>query len=339
MACSPASKAKKILRLKTKAFPVKEKVYCFILQAKADHQRSNIPFGDRRWIASCLIEKELPNNNYLEGKLKTNRTQILHRIHVRKYNPEKPMKTAIRKRNGWLTIVSSYRKPNYTPLHAKQIAKHGTPFFIPITNTDSNAGQFEESHIQEPDTGIVPCSNFLEPSHGPNQETCATSDPPIVDPSTPKSNGQCQDLETATDLRHNDNSKQTSESNTDFETAYEPMQHPPTRENDCLSTIEINDLNTENIPQNEPGNSRGCNYKWRPNPNSNYSEIYRYLCVQEFIPAPFMCHLYPLFFLTLLFLLSAHTSLSVFFFGSKSIPKQKTSTTKIEHKTFSCKLN
>ena len=214
-----------------------------------------------------------------------------------------------------------------------------TPFFIPITYTDPNAGEFEENHTQGPDTVIVPCSNFLEPSHGPNQETCAASDPPIVDLSNPQSNGQCQDLETATDLRHNDNSKQTSESNTDFETAYEPMQHPPSRQTDCPSTIEINGLNTENILKNEPGNSRGCNYKWRPNPISNYSEIYRYLSVQEFIPAPFLCHFYPLFFLTLLFLLSAHTSLSFFFFGSKSIRKQKTPTIKIEHKTFSCNLN
>ena len=116
------------------------------------------------------------------------------------------------------------------------------------------------------------------------------------------------------------------------------MQHPPSRQNDSLSTIEIKDLTTENIPQNEPGNSRGCNYNLRPHPNSNYSEIYRYSFVQEFIPSLFMCHLYPLFFLTLLFFFSAHTSFS-FYFGSKSIPKHKTSTIKIQNKTFSCKLN
>ena len=45
-------KYRKYYDKKTKASPFKEKDYCFILQRKADHQRSKIPFRDFRWIGS-----------------------------------------------------------------------------------------------------------------------------------------------------------------------------------------------------------------------------------------------------------------------------------------------
>ena len=69
---------------KAKASPSKEKDYCFILQPKADHQGSKIPFRDFRWIGPYLVEKVLPNKNYTVRKLNTNKTQILHRIRLRK---------------------------------------------------------------------------------------------------------------------------------------------------------------------------------------------------------------------------------------------------------------
>ena len=75
---------------KAKASPLKEKDYCFILQPKVDHQGSKIPFRDFCWIGPYLVENVLPNINYLVRKLNTNKTQILHRIRLRKYNPEKP---------------------------------------------------------------------------------------------------------------------------------------------------------------------------------------------------------------------------------------------------------
>ena len=52
-------------------------------------------------------------------KLNTNKTQILHRIRLRKYNPEKPFKTTLRKINGRLTIISFSHKI-YTQLHGKR---------------------------------------------------------------------------------------------------------------------------------------------------------------------------------------------------------------------------
>ena len=85
-------KYKRYYDKKAKASPLKEKDYCFILQPKADHRKSKIPFRDFRWIGPYLVEKILPNNNYTVRKFNTNKTQILHRIRLRKYNPEKSPK-------------------------------------------------------------------------------------------------------------------------------------------------------------------------------------------------------------------------------------------------------
>ena len=84
-------KYKKYYDKKAKASPLKEKDYCFIIQPKADHQGSQIPFHDFRWIGPYLVENFYINNNYIVRKLNTNKTQILHRIRLRKYNPGKPL--------------------------------------------------------------------------------------------------------------------------------------------------------------------------------------------------------------------------------------------------------
>ena len=83
-------KCKNYYDKKAKASPLNEKDYCFIVQPKADHQGSQIPFRDFHWIGPYLVEKVLPNNNYIVRKLKTNKTQMLHRNRLRNYNPEKP---------------------------------------------------------------------------------------------------------------------------------------------------------------------------------------------------------------------------------------------------------
>ena len=82
-------KYKRYYDKKAKASPLKKKDYCYILQPKANHQGSKLPFRGFRWIGPYLVEKVLPNNNYIVRKLKTKKTQILHRIRLRKYNPEK----------------------------------------------------------------------------------------------------------------------------------------------------------------------------------------------------------------------------------------------------------
>ena len=42
---------------KARATPLKVKDICYILQPKADHQGSKIPFRDFRWIGPYVVEK------------------------------------------------------------------------------------------------------------------------------------------------------------------------------------------------------------------------------------------------------------------------------------------
>ena len=72
------------------ASKLKEADYVYILQPKADHQGSKIPFTEFRWSGPYIIEKVLPNNNYLVRKIGTNRTQVLHRMRMRQFTPRQP---------------------------------------------------------------------------------------------------------------------------------------------------------------------------------------------------------------------------------------------------------
>ena len=74
----------------TSASKLKEAVYVYVLQPKADHQGSKIPFTEFRWIGPYIIEKILPNNNYLVRKIGTNKTEVLHRMRMRQFTPRQP---------------------------------------------------------------------------------------------------------------------------------------------------------------------------------------------------------------------------------------------------------
>ena len=76
---------------KAKATPLQEKGYCFVFKPKADSQGSKIPFRDFRWIGPFMVQKVLPNNNYIVRRLNTNKTQILHRIRLKKLVPNTPL--------------------------------------------------------------------------------------------------------------------------------------------------------------------------------------------------------------------------------------------------------
>ena len=164
-------------------------------------------------------------------KLNTNKIQILHRIRLRKYNPEKPPEDNYQEAQ-W-QIDDNIVVPQddlYTIAWEADFGGH--LFDIPIIYTDPNAIDFDESYTQGPDTVIVPRSYFHDSSNGQNRETCPISDPFVSQTSKPKSNGHSQDIETTTDLTHNDNSKQTPEPSTDTETACESMPQSPSWYND-----------------------------------------------------------------------------------------------------------
>ena len=81
---------------KAKAAPLKEIDYCFVLQPKADHQGSKIPFRDYRWVRPFIAQKVLPNENYKVRRINTNKTQILHRIRLKQFVPNHPLEDNVR---------------------------------------------------------------------------------------------------------------------------------------------------------------------------------------------------------------------------------------------------
>ena len=81
---------------KAKAAPLKENENCFVLQPKADRQGSKIPFPDYRWVGPFIVQKVLPNENYIVRKINTNKTQILHRIRIKKFVPNQPLEDNFR---------------------------------------------------------------------------------------------------------------------------------------------------------------------------------------------------------------------------------------------------
>ena len=76
---------------KANATKLKQSDYVYILQPKADHRGSKIPFTDSRWIGPNIVEKVLPNNNYVVRKIGSNKTQLLHRMRLRQFTPRQPI--------------------------------------------------------------------------------------------------------------------------------------------------------------------------------------------------------------------------------------------------------
>ena len=81
--CEPS----KVFHVRIQAAPLQEKDYCFVLKPKADCQGSKIPFRDFKWTGRFVVQKVLPNNNYIVRRLNTNKTQILHIIRLKKFVP------------------------------------------------------------------------------------------------------------------------------------------------------------------------------------------------------------------------------------------------------------
>ena len=61
----------------------------YVLQSKADHKGSKIPFTDFRWIGPNIVEKALPSTTYLVRKVGMNKIQVVHRFRLRLFKPRK----------------------------------------------------------------------------------------------------------------------------------------------------------------------------------------------------------------------------------------------------------
>ena len=111
-------------------------------------------------------------------KLNTNKTQILHRIRLRNYNPQKLPEDNYQEAQ-WQIDDNIVVPQDDLYTIAWEVEFGGHLFIIPIIFTDPNAIDFDESHTQGPDTVIVPRSYFCDSSNGQNRETSPISDPPV----------------------------------------------------------------------------------------------------------------------------------------------------------------
>ena len=62
----------------------------YVIQSKADHQRSKSPITEFRWLGPYIIEKVLRNSSYLVRKTGTNNTKMRHRMRMRQFTPRQP---------------------------------------------------------------------------------------------------------------------------------------------------------------------------------------------------------------------------------------------------------
>ena len=223
-----------------------------------------------------LVEKFLSNNKYIVRKLNTNKTQLLHRIRLRKYNPEKPPGDNYQEAQ-WQIDDNIVIPQDDLYTNAWEVEFGGHLLHIPIIYIDPSAIDFDESYTQGPDTVIVQRSFFMIQAMIKIGKLAPVLSHLYCVLQIFNRMVKFQTLiPLQTHLHCNEGSKQTSESCTDTEIICDPMPPPPIRQSDTPSMLEINDPTTENIPQNESGLYRGRKYNLRPNPNTNYSEIYKY---------------------------------------------------------------
>ena len=99
---------------KARAAPLKINENCFILQPIADHQASKFPFQEFHCVGPYFDEKVLANKHYIVRKLNSNKTQVLHRICIRKYESNSPLSDVHPERILQPETKLLSRKMNYT---------------------------------------------------------------------------------------------------------------------------------------------------------------------------------------------------------------------------------
>ena len=274
---------------KAKAAPLKENEYCFVLQPKADNQGSKIPFRDYRWVGPFVVQKVLPNENYIVRRINTNKTQILHRIRLKKFVPNQPLEDNFREQQlqtdeeivipqddlyvltwetdfgeqlvtrGNETIPTSMpngERLNVPEANTNDVAEN-EPDYI-ITSDETNYADHAARNRNEKLNHDVTKRN--EASEAASNDKSDWTNPAV----SPKN--QEKSLPNTADRPENDENfsgrNLTNENDT----------HDSPNRGDDIIVPEI----SENDAGNESLSPRGGKYNLRPNPNPNYSEDFRY---------------------------------------------------------------
>ena len=225
---------------KAKAAPLRQNDYCFILQPIADHKGSKIPFRDYRWTGPYIVEKVLPNENYIVRKLNSNKTQILHRFRMRKYEPN-------------TVLQDNRREGNLQPDDEIIIPQDG----LYVITWETNFEEFPDS------TGETTNPTRLYTTDNPNDVTDNAS--------PPYENFTDVDLR-STGPHHSDNPVPLDK--TPSEGTNDRLDDQQSSGGSDTIVPEVLDGGNDMIVENE--SLRGGKYNLRPNPTSNFTEKYRY---------------------------------------------------------------
>ena len=246
---------------KAKTAPLKEKDYCFVLQPKADSQGSKIPFKEYRWIGPFVIQKVQSNDNYIVRRLNTNKTQILHRIRLKKFVPNAPLE-------------DKYDGEKLQP--DNEIVIPQDDLYTISWEVDFEYDLFEPRKENRTDVA----------TRRPTDAECSNADNYITE-NERASNESYNERTTEYDVTENEISPR--ENNSSDEPS-PPNETPNGTENENDVTNDLKD--TENVSNtgaditvpgiSERGNSnensspRGGKYNLRPNPTPNFTDEYRY---------------------------------------------------------------
>ena len=249
---------------KAKAAPLKQNDYCFILQPIADHQGSKILFRENRWTGPYIVGKVLPNENYIVRKLNSNKTQLLHRIRLRKYEPN--------------TVLQDIRPEGNLHPDDEIIIPQDDLYVI---TWETNFGEFRNSADTH---AVLMCQDDLDNSSNFDNDT-ATQDEIFNDVDltstgphhekgarSPDNNFTSEDLESP-GLHENDNFDMIQETCSDR--LNEQIDDPESSGgSDTIVPEVLDDENDDVLVDNK--SPRGGKYNLRPNPTPNFTDEYRY---------------------------------------------------------------
>ena len=269
---------------KAKAAPLEQGDFCFILQPLADHQGSKIPFREFRWIGPYVIEKVLPNEIYIVRKLNSNKTQILHRIRLRKYTPNTTLQDT--RPEGNLQADDEI----IIPQDDLYIISWESNFddFPPSTEQQINPND-SPTHFNEQDAIITDLD--LRSTRRQENTDAADTDSHSREVAEADLRSARRQTNTETDNFEQDARDQTTEDrqstrrqeSTEFENDEIVNQDSSVDENSDFSTYRGNDTTVPDVLNEETDDCvvenespRGGKYNLRPNPTPNFTDEYRY---------------------------------------------------------------
>ena len=272
---------------KAKAAPLKENDYCFVLQPRADHQGSKIPFRDYRWVGPFVVQKVLPNENYIIRRINTNKTQILHRIRLKRFIPNQPLEDNFREQRlqpdeeivipqddlyviTWETDFGEQLVPRGNELIPTSLPNGERPSSAENTN-DVNENEADYIITREElnnDNATHSRNERLNDDVTERNEATAVTENNKSDWPNPAVSPKNQEYSLPNTADGPENDEIFSERNSMNEN---DAQKSPRRGDDII-VPEI----SESDAGNESLSPRGGKYNLRPNPNPNYSEDFRY---------------------------------------------------------------